>query len=55
MKINVGGDDDNILNTIDDLIKKKNVSKLVMDKLGNHCIAVADHELFYMNWYDTRV
>ena len=36
-------------------MKKKNVQNLIIDKQGLHCVAIADHELFYMNWSDQRV
>ena len=42
-------------NSIDDQFKKKNVQKMVVDKLGLHCVVISDHELYYMNWSDTRV
>ena len=28
---------------------------MVVDKLGLHCVIVSDHELYYMNWDDTKV
>ena len=28
---------------------------MVVDKLGLHCVVISDHELYYMNWSDSRV
>lgn len=28
---------------------------MVVDKLGLHCVAVCDLDLFYMNWNDAKI
>lgn len=41
---------------IDDmLLKRKNIKKLFVSRNGNHCILLADHELFYNNWKDNTI
>jgi len=37
------------------IIKRKNVRKMYVDREGQHCILLAEHELFYNNWGDSQV
>ena len=37
------------------LIKRKNIKKMFVSRGGNHCILLAEHELFYNNWADSQI
>jgi len=42
--------------SIDDLmIKRKNVRKMYVSRNGNHCILLAEHEIFYNHWSDNQM
>ena len=44
---------DKQLQPIDDfMIKRKNIKKMFVNRLGNHCFMLAEHEIFYNNWSD---
>ena len=37
------------------IIERKNIKKMCVDKEGQHCVLLADHELFYCNWGDNQL
>ena len=37
------------------VLKKKNITKMFVDREGVHCILVSDYELFYINWFGNQV
>lgn len=39
----------------DSKIKMKNIRKMFLGRSGEHCILLAEHELFYNNWYDSEI
>ena len=39
----------------ENIIKRKNIRKLYVDKDGVHCILMSEHELFYCNWNDNHI
>ena len=44
------------LKTIDEtIIKRKNIRKMFVDNEGQHCILMAENELYYCNWDDNNI
>lgn len=39
----------------EEMLKKKNIKKMYVDKKGIHCFILAENELFYNNFYNPRV
>lgn len=39
----------------DDILKRKKIRKFFVDPKGLHCIMLAEHEVYYNNWYSERV
>ena len=39
----------------ENIIKRKNIKKMFVDREGMHCILLAEHELFYCNWEDNHI
>ena len=39
----------------ENIIKRKNIKKMYVDREGQHCILLAEHELFYCNWSDDHL
>jgi hypothetical protein len=39
----------------EDIIKRKSIKKIYVDPSGLHCFLIAEHEVFYNNWFSNRV
>ena len=39
----------------ENIIKRKNIKKMFVNREGMHCILLAEHELFYCNWEDNHI
>ena len=46
-KLNLENKDDRPTEVDDDLLKRKNIKKIFLDKKGIHCFFMAEHEIFY--------
>lgn len=39
----------------DDILKRKNIKKMLVDPKGIHCFMLAEHELYYNHWTSNKV
>ena len=54
-KLNLENKDDRPPEVDDDLLKRKNIKKIFLDKKGIHCFFMAEHEIFYNQWGNPRI
>lgn len=39
----------------DDVLKRKPIKKMFVDVKGLHCFFLAEHDIYYNNWFSNRV